>query len=157
MSSWILYLSDSKHCRGAADIYGSPSGSYLQALHALSQRGHISSIMESIGSTNLSADHNLTDPGSQELFESAVTFCVAMANTKEGGSILLENGFLARVCALKFFRNPPPSAEEISPFGKNGAALREEALRLMESRLSPVLRVLRWEYQENGSLFYSLF
>lgn len=99
--------------------------------------------MECIGSTNSSADPNFSDPGSQELFESAVSFCAAMANTKEGGAILLENGFLARVCSLKFFRTPPPSAEEISPFGKNGTSLREEALKLMESRLSPVLRVLR--------------
>jgi hypothetical protein len=138
-----IYATDSKHCRSEEDVYGFPSGSYLQALKALSIRGHISSIMGSIGTTDPSSDPNLSDPGSQELFESAATLCVSLANTREGGLLLLENGYLQRVCALQFFRTAPPSIEEISPFGSNGAALREEALRLMEGRLSPVLKVLR--------------
>lgn len=89
-------------------------------------------------------DPNLSEPGSQELFESSVSLCVSLATTREGGALLLENGFLARVCSSQFFRTPPPSAEEISPFGDNGVALRDEAIRLMEARLAPVLRVMRY-------------
>lgn len=143
MFVYLFPFSDSKHCRSEEDVYGFPSGCYLQALKALSIRGHISSIMGCIGTTDPSSDPNLSDPGSQELFESAATLCVSLANTREGGLLLLENGYLPRICALPFFRTAPPSVEEISPFGSDGAALREDALRLMEGRLSPVLKVMR--------------
>ena len=134
---------DSKHYRGEDDIYGFSSNSYIQALQALSVRGHLSAIMACVGTSEASCDPNLNEPGSQELFECAASLCVSVAGTREGGLLLLENGFIARVCALPFFRTPPPSVEEISPFGSNGVALREEALRLMDARLIPVLRVLR--------------
>lgn len=146
-SNYFGLFTDPKHCRRDEDVYGFPSSSYLQALQALSKRGHISSIMGCIGPldpNDPNADPNLSEPGSQELFEGAVALCVSLATTREGGVILLENGFLSRVCALQFFRTPPPSAEEISPFGKNGIDLREEAVQLMESRLSPILRVMRY-------------
>lgn len=139
--------SDSKHCRGEEDVYGFPSSSYLQAIQALSLRGHLSSIMGCIGlpenDSSIRSDPNLNEPGTQELFESAVSLCISLAATRAGAALLLENGFLPRVCALQFFRVPPPSLEEISSFGDSGMALREEALRLMEARLAPVLRVLR--------------
>ena len=138
---------DSKHCRGNDDIYGFPSSSYLQALQTLARRGHISAIMGYIGQLDYNEgnnDPNLSEPGSQELFESSASLCVSLATTREGGALLLENGFLTRVCALQFFRTPPPSIEEISPFGDNGVALRDEAVRLMEARLAPVLRVMRY-------------
>jgi hypothetical protein len=134
---------DSKHYRGEDDIYGFSSSSYIQALQALSVRGHLSAIMACVGTSDVSADPNLNEPGSQELFECAASLCVSLAATREGGLLLLDNGFIARVCALPFFRTPPPSVEEISPFGSNGVALRDEALRLMDARLIPVLRVLR--------------
>ena len=145
----VFYLIDSKHSRGDEDLYGYPSSSYLHALHTLSQRGHISSIMGCIGpidpicSNDLTGGPNRSEPGSQEQFESAVSVCVSLATTREGGLLLLENGFLSRVNALQFFRTPPPSVEEINPFGENGVALRDEAVQVMEARLAPVLRVMR--------------
>ena len=150
--AYFLWI-DSKHCRGDEDFYGFPSSSYLQALQALSQRGHISSIMGCIGpldSNDSRADPNMTEPGSQELFEGAVALCVSLATTREGGLLLLGNGFLTRVCALQFFRTPPPSAEEIAPFGQNGIALRDEAVQLMEARLAPVMRVFRYLHTCTG-------
>jgi hypothetical protein len=49
-------------------------------------------------------DPSLNEAGSQELFENSVALCVSLSTSKEGGVILLENGFLTRVCSLKFFR-----------------------------------------------------
>lgn len=62
-------------------------------------------------SSDRSNDPNLNEPGSQELFESSASLCVPLACSKEGSLLLLEHSFFARICALQFFRTPPPSIE----------------------------------------------
>ena len=125
----------------------------VRALQALAQRGHLSTILSYVGQPNQflgtaggvsgGSDIPLNEPGSEELFESAMSLCVAIGTTQEGVAALLEGGFLQRVCGLQVFRNPPPASEEMLPFGQDGITAREEALRLFDSRLTPTLRALR--------------
>ena len=84
-----------------------------------------------------------TEGAEEILFTSAVSLCVALASTHIGAAALLEAQFLPRIVALPFFRHPPPSAEEILPFGPDGSAMREEMGLVIEARLAPVVRAVR--------------
>jgi hypothetical protein len=143
-------MGDNKYASRFRDLHASPV--LGKTLQTLLQRGHLLGILSYVGPAYLYTadaaavggfDPSLKEPGSQELFESAVALCVALATSQEGVAALLDGEFIQRVCALQFLRNPPPAVEELLPFGKEGAVVREEAVRLFDARLSPTLRVLR--------------
>ena len=119
----------------------SPGHGYVTVLKTLVLRGHLAAILEYVGPADrASTSGSHTE---EELFTAATSLCVALASTREGCVALLDGRFMPRVGALPYFRYPPPSPEEILPFGPDGAAMRDEACATLVSRLAPVLRALR--------------